>query len=322
MDQIAAQELGRAHAAGVARAGASKGATSPARATSATAAPTPTPSPGAAPTTPLPMENNPRVAVRAAVRRRRQHRSRRRGSRGSRPTAASSTRSRERSPICSAGSARATAPSCANISTRSATSSGASRRRRSRATGSCRSSSSRRGVPASFEDHAKLMFDLQVLAYQTDLTRVITFMLGRELSGRTFPEIGVAESHHPISHHQNDPASWPTWRRSSVITRRCSRITSKSCRPHAGRRRLAARPHGDRLRRRHGRRNLHAPSNLPVMIAGGASGHIKAGRHVKYKPARRWRTSICGCWTSSACTPALWRGQYWTDRAASRLALT
>src|SRR4029077_1007750 len=61
------------------------------------------------------------------------------------------------------------------------------------------------GIPATFEDHVKLMFDLQVLAYQTDLTRVITFMLGRELSGRTFPELGVVESHHATSHHQNDP---------------------------------------------------------------------------------------------------------------------
>ena len=60
------------------------------------------------------------------------------------------------------------------------------------------------GIPASFEDHAKLMFDLQVLAFQTDLTRVITFMFGRELSGRTFPELGVVESHHATSHHQND----------------------------------------------------------------------------------------------------------------------
>src|SRR6185436_17672382 len=60
------------------------------------------------------------------------------------------------------------------------------------------------GIPASFEEHAKLMFDLQVLAYETDLTRVITFMLGRELSGRTFPELGVAESHHATSHHQEN----------------------------------------------------------------------------------------------------------------------
>ena len=49
------------------------------------------------------------------------------------------------------------------------------------------------------------MFDLQVLAYQTDLTRVITFMIGREISGRTYPEIGVPDAHHPMSHHQRDP---------------------------------------------------------------------------------------------------------------------
>src|SRR6185503_9566085 len=61
------------------------------------------------------------------------------------------------------------------------------------------------GIPATFEEHIKLMFDLQVLAYQTDLTRVITFMVGREFSGRQYPEIGVPDAHHPISHHQGDP---------------------------------------------------------------------------------------------------------------------
>ena len=61
------------------------------------------------------------------------------------------------------------------------------------------------GVPATYEEHAKLMFDMQVLAYQTDLTRVITFMMGRELSGRTYAEIGVPDSHHPTSHHRDDP---------------------------------------------------------------------------------------------------------------------
>ncbi len=61
------------------------------------------------------------------------------------------------------------------------------------------------GVPPTFEEHARLMFDLQVLAYQSDLTRVITFMMGRELSGRPYPEIGVNDAHHPTSHHQNDP---------------------------------------------------------------------------------------------------------------------
>ncbi|NCG41729.1 MAG: DUF1552 domain-containing protein, partial [Actinobacteria bacterium] len=61
------------------------------------------------------------------------------------------------------------------------------------------------GIPDTYEEHAKLMFDMQVLAYQTDLTRVITFMLGRELSGRTYAEIGVPDSHHPTSHHRDDP---------------------------------------------------------------------------------------------------------------------
>ena len=56
-----------------------------------------------------------------------------------------------------------------------------------------------RGVPASFEEHARLMFDLQLLAYQTDLTRVSTFMLAKEVSGRSYPEIGVADSHHPVN---------------------------------------------------------------------------------------------------------------------------
>ena len=61
------------------------------------------------------------------------------------------------------------------------------------------------GIPDSCEDHVKLMFDLQVLAYQSDLTRVITFMLGREFSGMTYPQIGVPDAHHPISHHQQEP---------------------------------------------------------------------------------------------------------------------
>jgi hypothetical protein len=61
------------------------------------------------------------------------------------------------------------------------------------------------GVPGTYEEHAKLMFDLLVLAYQTDLTRVATYLEARELSARTYPEIGVPEPHHPTSHHGNDP---------------------------------------------------------------------------------------------------------------------
>src|SRR5205814_10243501 len=61
------------------------------------------------------------------------------------------------------------------------------------------------GVPAAYADHARLMFDLQVLALQGDVTRVITFQLARETSTRTYPEIGVPDPHHPLSHHGNDP---------------------------------------------------------------------------------------------------------------------
>ena len=61
------------------------------------------------------------------------------------------------------------------------------------------------GIPATFEEHSKMMYDLQLLAYQTDLTRVVTFLVGREESGRTYNQIGVSEAHHPLSHHMNDP---------------------------------------------------------------------------------------------------------------------
>src|SRR6185295_11086568 len=61
------------------------------------------------------------------------------------------------------------------------------------------------GVPSSFEEHAKLQLDLMVLAFQTDLTRVGTYMVARELSNLSYPEIGVPDSHHPLSHHGNNP---------------------------------------------------------------------------------------------------------------------
>ena len=62
------------------------------------------------------------------------------------------------------------------------------------------------GVPSDYSEHAKLMMDLLALSYQTDLTRISTFMLAREVSGRAYPEIGVPDSHHPLSHHQDEPA--------------------------------------------------------------------------------------------------------------------
>ncbi|MBM3771363.1 MAG: DUF1552 domain-containing protein [Acidimicrobiia bacterium] len=141
------------------------------------------------------------------------------------------------------------------------------------------------GIPASFEAHSKLMFDLQVLAYQTDLTRVITFMLGRELSGRTFPELGVSEGHHATSHHQEDPTKLSNLEKIKVFhSTLLAYYLAK----------LQTIPDGDGSLLDHmlivygcgmADSNLHAPVDLPLVLIGGASGAIKGGRHVKYPSA-------------------------------------
>lgn len=138
------------------------------------------------------------------------------------------------------------------------------------------------GVPASYEDHARLMFDLQVLAYQTDLTRVITFMIARELSGRSYPQIGVAESHHPISHHLNDPAKLGSLAKINAHhTSLFAYYLEK----------LRSTPDGDGSLLDHvmivygagmADSNFHAPSGLPVLLAGGGAGALNGGRHIKY----------------------------------------
>jgi len=138
------------------------------------------------------------------------------------------------------------------------------------------------GVPATFEAHAKLMFDLQLLAYQTDLTRVITFMMGRELSGRTFPQIGVVESHHATSHHQGDPVKLANLQK--IKAHHAELFAYYVERLHATR-------DGDGSLLDHvtilfgagmSDSNAHSGINLPVAIVGGASGEIKGGRHLKY----------------------------------------
>jgi hypothetical protein len=138
------------------------------------------------------------------------------------------------------------------------------------------------GVPSSFEEHAKLMFDLQVLAYQTDLTRVMTFMLGRELSGRTFHELGVSEGHHAVSHHQEDAAKLANLEKIKIFHSQLFAYYLD---------RLRATPDGDGSLLDHvlivygagmADSNLHAVSDLPVLIAGGNGGGLKGGRHVKY----------------------------------------
>ena len=138
------------------------------------------------------------------------------------------------------------------------------------------------GVPDTFPEHARLMFDLQVLAYQSDVTRVITFMMGRELSGRSYPEIGIHDGHHPISHHQNDP-------------RKIATLTQVNIH-HAAQfayflERLRSTPEGDGSLLDHmtvvygggmSDGNSHSPDNLPVLLAGGGCGQLEGGRHLRF----------------------------------------
>jgi hypothetical protein len=138
------------------------------------------------------------------------------------------------------------------------------------------------GIPPAFADHVKLIFDLQVLAYQSDLTRVMTMMLGREISGRTFPEIGVHEAHHPTSHHNNDQTKIANL--AKINAYHASLFTYFVDK-------LAATPDGDGTLLDHivliygygmADGNAHAPTNLPILVLGGGSGTLKGGRHLRF----------------------------------------
>ena len=138
------------------------------------------------------------------------------------------------------------------------------------------------GVPAAYADHARLMFDLQVLALQGDVTRVITFQLARETSGRTYPEIGVSDPHHPLSHHGNDPEKIA--RMAKINQFHVSLFAEFLVK-------LKATPEGNGTLLDHslylygsgiGNPNVHDHSNLPILVAGGAAGGMKGGRHIKY----------------------------------------
>jgi hypothetical protein len=139
------------------------------------------------------------------------------------------------------------------------------------------------GIPATFDEHVKLMFDLEVLAYQCDLTRVITFMMGREFSGVTYPQIGVADAHHPISHHQNEPEKVAKVAKINAYhTGLFAYLLDK----------LRSTPDGDGSLLDHmtmmygagmADSNSHSPYNIPLVLAGGAAGQLKGGRHLRYK---------------------------------------
>ena len=139
------------------------------------------------------------------------------------------------------------------------------------------------GVPASYAEHARLMFDLQLLAMQGDVTRVITFQLARETSNRTYPEIGVSDPHHPLSHHGNDP----------VKIERMSKINAFHVSLFAEYlSKLAATKEGDGTLLDNslllygsgmGNPNVHDHTNLPIIVAGGANAGVKGNRHLRYE---------------------------------------
>ena len=127
------------------------------------------------------------------------------------------------------------------------------------------------------------MFDLQVLAYQSNLTRVITFMMGREFSSLTYPELGVHEAHHPLSHHQDDPEKLA--KLTKIQTFHASLFWYYL-------EKLRAVPEGDgtlldQMVILYGGglsdSNAHLSNNLPLLLAGGAAGDLRGGRHVRYR---------------------------------------
>jgi hypothetical protein len=139
------------------------------------------------------------------------------------------------------------------------------------------------GVPTSFEEHARLMFDLLTLAFQTDMTRVSTFMLGREVSARAYPEIGVPDAHHPVSHHQNDPEKLAKLAKINVLHAQQFAYFVE---------RMQNSPDGDGSLLDHSMllygsaisdSNVHMHDNLPLVLVGGADGRIEGGRHLVYR---------------------------------------
>ena len=138
------------------------------------------------------------------------------------------------------------------------------------------------GIPARVDDHAKLMIDLQVLAFQSDLTRVITFMIGREQADRTYREIGIPDAHHPLTHHQNDPDKIAKVVRINTFhVQLFAYFLDKLRNTKDGGGSLLDHStilYGSGIS--DGNQHLH--DNLPILLVGGGLGKIKGGRHVRY----------------------------------------
>jgi hypothetical protein len=138
------------------------------------------------------------------------------------------------------------------------------------------------GAPTVFEDHLELMLDLQLLAMQSDLTRVISFMIGKEQSARPYPQIGVPEAHHPLSHHNDVPELILHMSKINTYhTDLFSRYLTK----------LRATPDGDGSLLDHmtilygsgiSNSTRHSGIDLPLMLVGGGAGRLPSGRHLKF----------------------------------------
>lgn len=138
------------------------------------------------------------------------------------------------------------------------------------------------GIPGTFEEHLRLMYDLMALAFQTDLTRVSTFMVGKELSSRAFPEIGVPEPWHPLSHHANNPDKLAKQGKLNAY--------QMTLFAHLLRK-LQATADGDGTLLDHtvflygssmSDSNLHRMYDVPTMVVGGPAARLKGGRHIRY----------------------------------------
>ncbi|MBF8304983.1 MAG: hypothetical protein HW398_171 [Acidobacteria bacterium] len=138
------------------------------------------------------------------------------------------------------------------------------------------------GIPTTFAEHAKLMFDLQVVAFQSDLTRVSTFMLGRDQTDRNYREIGIADGHHPLSHHKEVPETM-------ALVEQIDRYQTTMVAYFLEK--LRATADGDGTLLDHSiilfgsslsDSNYHIHNNIPMVVAGGAGGQLKGGRHIKY----------------------------------------
>ena len=143
------------------------------------------------------------------------------------------------------------------------------------------------GIPATFDEYLTLMFDLQLAAFRTDLTRISTIVLGREGSRRVYPEIGVPDPHHPLSHHRNQAD--PIEKLTKINTYHVSILAN-----YIGR--LKSTPDGDGTLLDHtlfcyasaiSDGNQHTHENLPVLLAGRGNGSVKPGRHIVYPQGTR-----------------------------------